>query len=194
MRQNSEFISIPNKSGIYCIQNDLTGQKYIGSSVKIKKRITAHISLLRNRKHANIKLQRSFDKYGEKVFSFTVLELINEEFLIIREQYNVDAICPFFNIREIVQSSRGVKLSKETKSKMSIAKKGKPLNSRQKEVLSNNQKNRIGVPVKGKVKDSLKLGPLSMIGKKRSIDTIEKIRLSKLGKKFNKITRKYECK
>ncbi|MBL0008414.1 MAG: GIY-YIG nuclease family protein [Saprospiraceae bacterium] len=43
--------------GIYKILNKQTGDCYIGSAVNLKKRITQHISLLRNNKSKHIPLQ-----------------------------------------------------------------------------------------------------------------------------------------
>lgn len=179
-------------SGIYEIMNTTTKQCYIGSSINVYKRISSHVSMLRNRKHPNIKLQRSFNKYGELNFTFLPIKQVEADNLILEEQKHVDKIRPYFNIRKVVDSSIGVKLSEETKRKMSQSKKGKPLSEAQKAAIDKLHKKRIGVPVTGKTKESLLLGPISMIGKPKSESTKEKIRLSKIGKKFNKETRKYE--
>jgi len=187
-------LNIPAKSGVYIIKNTKTNQSYIGSSINMQKRCNAHRCLLNNSKHTNIKLQRSYAKYGEGVFVFSVLEFSNPGKIIERERFFVDAENPFFNIRVVIQSNIGIKLSKKTRLRMSISKKGKPLSEAQLAHLHNLHKKRIGKKVAGKVKEALKLGPISLIGKHLNQITKDKIRHSKLGKKFNNLTRKYECK
>jgi group I intron endonuclease len=185
------ILNIPSKSGIYLIKNIITGQSYIGSSINMQKRCNAHRCLLNNNKHTNVKLQRAYIKYGESSFEFKVIEFIDVENLIEREQQIVNRENPYFNIRIVVENSRGIKLSEQTKKRMSDAKKGKPLSEARLAQLLILAKNRIGKPVTGKAKESLKLGPISNIGKHKSQITKDKIRESKLGKKFNKLTRKY---
>lgn len=188
-----KVLGIPQKSGIYCIENTETSQCYIGSSANMQKRCNAHRCLLNNGKHKNVKLQRSYIKYGFESFHFFVIEFTEVNDLIRLEQKIVSEKDPFFNLRIVVDGNRGIKLSSETKSKMSASHKRGGLSEAQLANLQNIQKNRIGKPVTGKVKESLKLGPLSLTGKPKSEKTKELIRLSKVGKKFNKETRKYEC-
>lgn len=73
--------------GIYKIENMKNNKKYIGQSICIEDRwkdhtITAHNE---NDKHYEYPLYRSIRKYGIENFSFSVLELCNEEFLNDRE-------------------------------------------------------------------------------------------------------------
>ena len=60
--------------GIYCIRNKITNERYIGQSRNLYVRQYAHFSELRNGKHNNIHLQRSFIKYGELNFEFYIVE------------------------------------------------------------------------------------------------------------------------
>ena len=90
------------KSGIYrivCVEN---GRFYIGSSRNIQKRWTRHLNDLRNRRHGNDHLQRSFDKYGENRFVFEVIEECDVDNLFLREQFYLDTLNPYgevgFNI------------------------------------------------------------------------------------------------
>ena len=60
---------------IYSIQNMINEKCYIGLSVtSLSKRKGSHLSRLKKGKHGNSHLQRSYDKYGENNFKFTVLE------------------------------------------------------------------------------------------------------------------------
>lgn len=62
------------KSGIYCIINLLDQKKYIGQSVNIEDRWRKHRNELRNNNHHNSYLQNAWNKYGENVFKFYVIE------------------------------------------------------------------------------------------------------------------------
>jgi len=61
-------------SGIYCITNVSNGMFYLGSSVDIGRRRSSHFRELKKGVHANEHLQRSFIKYGENSFVFSVVE------------------------------------------------------------------------------------------------------------------------
>lgn len=67
--------------GIYCIENLIDHKKYIGQSVDIYHRWLTHRSDLRNNNHANIHLQRAWNKYGEENFKHYILEECEETFL-----------------------------------------------------------------------------------------------------------------
>lgn len=56
---------------IYNIINTMTNQRYVGQTIDIKRRKQEHLSNLKNNKHPNIKLQNSWNKYGENNFNFT---------------------------------------------------------------------------------------------------------------------------
>ena len=52
-----------NKTGIYKIENKKTKKIYIGSTTQgFRKRFKSHIKNLKNDRHPNQKLQRSFNK------------------------------------------------------------------------------------------------------------------------------------
>jgi len=91
------------QSGIYQIVNAITQDYYVGSSVNIANRWTRHVTDLRGGKHINQRLQRAWDKYGEKSFVFSVLEEeVDAKNLIPREQWWIDTLTPEYNIRKIV--------------------------------------------------------------------------------------------
>ena len=74
-------------SGIYVIRNLVNDKLYVGKSVHIENRWLEHQSDLRNGRHANIHLQRAYDKYGPDNLLHEVLELCEEDVLDSREIY-----------------------------------------------------------------------------------------------------------
>lgn len=104
-------------SGIYNITID--NKIYIGSAVNIKQRWRSHQSQLKNSKHPNIHLQRAWNKYKEA--SFTIICNCPIPCLLGMEQYWIDMLKPAYNIRKIANSNLGLKLSSETKAKISAA-------------------------------------------------------------------------
>lgn len=69
--------------GIYKITNIVNRKAYIGKSKDIEFRIITHFSKLRNNKHYNAYLQRSFNKYGEDSFQVEILEECYEDYIIL---------------------------------------------------------------------------------------------------------------
>lgn len=168
-------------SGIYKIQSHLFPDKfYIGSSVDIRSRSSIHFSTLKKNNHENGKLQNHFNKYGDGDLYLSIVEQCDALCLIEREQYYLDTLTPYFNIRKIADRNIGVKFSDEHNKKMSIAKKGSKL--------SEETKHKISESMKGRVtwNNGLKRTPEHMEklhsstrGKKQTPEHIEK-RISKL--------------
>lgn len=125
---------------------------YVGSAIDLRKRAREHFRLLSQGKHINPHLQAAYNKYGAEAFVFSVIEYCEPEQLLAVEQQYLDAtigVRPVYNICPMAGSSlgrphgpearakiskahkgrvsplRGVKLSEETKRKLSEAKRGK---------------------------------------------------------------------
>ena len=63
--------------GIYRITNTVNGKSYIGKTgMNFGDRWDSHRSLLRNGKHFNPYLQNAWNKYGEDVFEFKILQVV----------------------------------------------------------------------------------------------------------------------
>jgi group I intron endonuclease len=95
--------------GIYRIKNLKNKKCYYGSSKNIEKRWRTHLNNLKNGKHHNAHLQRSWDKYGEDNFVFELVEECDETILLELEQKYLD-LNPEFNIG--IKSSGGDNLTK----------------------------------------------------------------------------------
>jgi group I intron endonuclease len=111
-------------SAIYKIQSKLKPERcYVGSAVNINSRWEAHKRTLRLDKHHSQQLQRHVGKYGIEDLVFIIIEPCFPEFLIIREQYYIDTLKPYFNSCKIAGSTLGIryKLSEETRKKISLA-------------------------------------------------------------------------
>jgi len=111
------------QSGIYKIV-DLKGRIYVGSAMDLNRRCNSHFATLRNGKHYNKKLLNVFSKYGESSLTFEIIEYCNVEDLIIREQFYIDLLNPFFNNCLVAGSPLGYKHSDETKRKHSLSRTG----------------------------------------------------------------------
>lgn len=120
-------------AAIYRIYNNISGRSYVGSSINIKQRKSAHFSLLRKGKHHAVALQRSWIKHGSPAFVFEILEpILDISTIVAREQWWIDHLnaadaCLGFNVAPAAGSPRGFKHSDETRAKQSAIRKGKKL-------------------------------------------------------------------
>lgn len=137
-----------SNSGIYQIENRVNNRIYIGSSIDLNKRRKEHLYRLKNNRHTNNHLQNSFNKYGEKNFVFTILVYYESQELIFQEQKFLDYYKTYergkgFNVRIKANSQLGLKMSEETKEKISIANTGRECSLETRRKLSEAGKNRI---------------------------------------------------
>jgi group I intron endonuclease len=84
-------------SGVYTIQNKVSGEVYIGSSRRFKRRFAQHRSFLRGKYHQNSHLQHAWNKYGESAFEFKILVICSPENMQPYEQLLIDGLCPAYN-------------------------------------------------------------------------------------------------
>jgi len=145
------------KSGIYRIINVVNGKLYVGSSTNVAYRLWWHRRELSFNRHENRYLQNAWNKHGESSFKFELLFNCEREQLLQKEQETIDRykstwkdsgynIC--FNTRNCLgvkrspetrekmkgntnaKGRKGCHHSQESKELMSIAKLGKPSNSK----------------------------------------------------------------
>lgn len=76
-------------SGIYVIRNKRNNKVYIGKAKDIKGRWYQHRHKLNKMCHDNAHLQAAWNKYGEKVFEFKILEHCESDYLNEREKYHI---------------------------------------------------------------------------------------------------------
>lgn len=70
--------------GIYSIRFGLNERIYIGSAMNLGRRKSQHLYKLRRNIHDNPKLQNYYNKYGEELFSFNILEIITDSIEVVR--------------------------------------------------------------------------------------------------------------
>ena len=109
-------------SGIYQIQSKIKPIRiYVGSAINVSKRRQQHTSLLRRCSHPNKKLQRHYNKYGEEDLVFSVLLGCEKRELTEKEQFFIDSLKPWFNLRPHANSNLGIKFSMGARQNMSKA-------------------------------------------------------------------------
>ena len=113
-----------NYSGIYCLKNTLDNRCYVGSAQKLNYRLWNHKHKLIKGTHANNILQNFVNKYGIDSIYFEILESVDIDKLIEREQHYIDILKPEFNILLKAGSNAGTIMSEEQKVKISKSRKG----------------------------------------------------------------------
>lgn len=114
------------KSGIYSLINIENGKRYVGQSVDLEKRRYTHFWLLKENRHWNAHLQRSYNKGHQ--FDFEVIEYCPVEMLNDREIYWIAKYDSFHNgYNQCIggDSTQGYKFSDETKAKIAKANTGR---------------------------------------------------------------------
>jgi group I intron endonuclease len=133
--------------GIYVIQNNVTRQCYVGSSKDIRRRWAEHRRLLRNGRHTNKKLLRSWRANPDDGHSFIVVELASLDVLDLREGHWIAKVASFTDGLNLVQISEGrVRWSEDQRAERSrIAKRRwaeNPLTDAQRKKRSDSAKRR----------------------------------------------------
>jgi len=125
-----------NNIGVYLIE--LNGKRYIGSAAtSFKKRWQNHLSALRKGTHRNRYLQNAFNKYGEEVLKFSILEVIETpEEVIAAEQRYIDELKPEYNLCPIAGNCLGVVRTAEFKQKCATRLAGAKLSEETKRKIS----------------------------------------------------------
>lgn len=164
------------KIGVYKITNTINGKLYIGSSIDLKKREYAHFYNLRNNTHDSKYMQNVFNKFGENILIFSIIEYVeNVDILLDREQYWIDYynVCDRrygYNTCPTAGNRLGCLTSDETKVKLSKINMGKKLSDEHKMKI---KKGNMGKKVSN---ESRKKMSIAKIGTKVSEETKAKKR------------------
>lgn len=85
-------------SGVYKITNLVTNDFYIGSSIELKRRFSAHKRSLIKGTSSCTYLQNTWNKYGQDNFKFTIEAFCPKEYTRKLEQFFIDTFNPKYNI------------------------------------------------------------------------------------------------
>ncbi len=152
--------------GVYLITNNTNGKQYVGSSVDVKRRWDTHKSKLRGGYHTNKHLQSAWNKYGEDAFSFKLLLLCDDQYLLDFEQRCLDQLKPAYNMTarssapmlghchtaetkaKISAARKGMKFTEEHRANMAKARLGKKIPGRKSVVFSEEHKKNLSIATK----------------------------------------------
>lgn len=123
------------------IRNIIKDIPYIGQTRNFRLRYNDHMHRFRNNKHPNQYMQRSYNKYGEESFEFSIIEECEEHMLDERELYWINFYGGLeskdnYNLGGI----RGGRHSEETRQKISKSHTGKKLSKEHKNKISKSGK------------------------------------------------------
>jgi group I intron endonuclease len=186
--------------GIYRIENTENGKFYVGSSVNLATRWSQHKYNLRRKQHCNKHLQNAWNKYGEDVFLFIIVDEIKEATELVKvEQEYLDNLTPYdreigYNVNIDATSRLGVKNSDTTNKKGREAHKRKTAQeilqwkarisaAKTGVKMSQESKDKISKALKGKSKSEAHIRNLT--GMKHSEESLGKMR----GRVFSEETR-----
>jgi group I intron endonuclease len=207
--------SLQSISGIYKITNTVNNKIYIGCASNIRTRINGHLYDLRRGMHKNSYLQKAWNKYGEEVFIFEIVEECVINNLHSREHYWVNELnCLNKNIgynikptdpngcsmhsQATIEKLKQINKGKKPSQKCIEALKQRTISSEHKEIL---KKSREGIDYtklhrekRGKKVIDIKTGIVySSLAEVCELIGMNKGALSRilLGKRINKTTFKY---
>lgn len=106
-----------DKSGVYCLVNNINGHVYIGSSINLASRMKNYLNttFLKSRQNSNMPIVKALLKYDQSHFSLLIVEYVTPEFLTVRETFYITEVIPYYNVLKQGYSSLGYKLTEETK-------------------------------------------------------------------------------
>jgi group I intron endonuclease len=116
-------------SGVYRIVNTRNENTYVGSSYNVQARMQVHRYELKKGTHPNPHLQRSWNKYGESAFVFSMIEEVPVPHLLERENYWIQYYHSFerehgFNILRYAHSCLGYRWTEDQRRHLSEKRRG----------------------------------------------------------------------
>lgn len=123
----SQYKTFSTDSVIYGILNTITNKWYIGSCINFKLRMRRHYYYLTHNIHHSAKLQHSWNKYGEKVFSVQILyvnkNLSTKELIKLEEEYihNYNSLENGYNMTDKCDEYKSFNLTKEQSQKANLS-------------------------------------------------------------------------
>jgi len=153
---------------IYKITNKINFKVYVGKTEckKAEYRWSGHKSGLKSGIHKNKHLQAAWNKYGEENFTFEVIEQFDPEMnfdLSNLEKYWIEfygSKNPLFGYNKTAGGEGIINPSEETRQKMSLSRKGKPVTEETRQKISEGHKGKIvSIETREKISNSMKGKP-----------------------------------
>lgn len=187
MKATAHYHGHSKRGGIYKILNTLNGRFYYGSAKEFKSRWKIHLKNLRGNRHSNRFLQADFNKCGEVVFEFHVIEIVlgdrkartAVEDGYLKEHHDNQQQC--YNFAKTADSLPRSVFSKDPDAtRKLLSEKLKKTWAKR----SNEEKQRlINTMAKGRSKETYKKISKALKGKKKSKKHVEKMAKSLRGRK-----------
>ena len=165
------------KTGIYRLTNLINSKTYVGSANDLTIRLRVYFSVNRLT-NSNMAIYKAIIKYDHENFKLEILEYCNPDVLLSREQYYLDILKPEYNQLKVAGSSFGYKHTAEAKEKFKTRKfSGEMLTNLAKSatgrILSKETRARISMARKGIKLSNQTRTKLSAIGTARRGTSIE---------------------
>ena len=127
-----------DKSGVYCLVNNINGHNYVGSSIALGNRMKNYLNntYLKNKNNNNMPIVKALLKHGQSNFSVLILEYVDYESLSIRETFYIRLLLPYYNILKHGYSSLGYKHTEDTKELLSKLAKNRTHSEKTKVLIS----------------------------------------------------------
>ena len=110
-----------DKSGVYCLINNINGHAYVGSSINLASRMRNYLNntFLKSKQNINMPIVKALLKYDQSNFTLLIFEYIEPEILAIKETFYITHIIPYYNVLKQGYSSLGYKHTENTKKLLS---------------------------------------------------------------------------
>ena len=106
-----------NKSGVYCLINNINGHAYVGSSINLTSRMRGYLNntFLKSKQNINMPITKALLKYDQSNFTLIILEYVEYPSLTIRETFYITHVIPYYNVLKQGYFSLGYKHTEEAK-------------------------------------------------------------------------------
>ena len=100
-----------NKSGVYCLINNINAHAYVESSINLTSRMRGYLNntFLKSKQKINMPITKALLKYDQSNFTLIILEYVEYLSLTIRETFYITHVIPYYNVLKQGYSSLGYK-------------------------------------------------------------------------------------
>jgi len=131
---------LKGRSGIYCWINILNGKYYIGSAVDLGNRVNDYFQDSYYKSRSNTIIVRSILKYGIGNFALVILDFVDKDNLLSREDNFIQTLNPEYNILQNAGNSMGYKHTPESIEKITQSALGRTHSDEVRKAMSESRK------------------------------------------------------